>query len=97
MYGATVLKGRARQVYKMCKQAKKMKQAHAWRKTIHASIVASGEGYPTVAMVGIKEDKQEGANDQINEQQITAPKGMMSQNNTGVTDTSKAAAIGVLS
>jgi hypothetical protein len=45
-------------------------------------------------MVGIKEDKQEGANDQINEQQITAPKGMMNQNNTDVTDTSKAAAIG---
>ena len=48
-------------------------------------------------MVGIKEDKQEGANDQINEQQITAPKAMMNQNNTDVTDTSKAAAIGVLS
>ena len=44
-------------------------------------------------MVGIKEDKQEGANDQINEQQITAPKGKMNQNNTDVTDTSKAAEI----
>ncbi len=74
-----------------------MKQAPAWRRTIQASIVASDQGYPTVAMVGIIEDKQEGANDQINEQQITAPKGMMNQNNTDVTDTSKAAAIGVLS
>ena len=63
-YTATVLKGSVRKVYKMCKQAKDMKQAQAWRRMIHASIVASSEGYPTIAMVEKPEEKYKDDNNQ---------------------------------
>ena len=62
VYTATILKGSARRVYKACKQAKALKMAEAWRSMIHASIVASSEGYPTIAMVETIEEKQERAN-----------------------------------